>query len=131
VNTFEEKLNKTWLRWLPALLMMAVIYVASATPANKLQNFRAWDLLVKKGGHFTGYLLLSIAYAFGLKARSPKTWLTAFILAVLYAGSDEFHQVFSAGRHPSLVDVGIDSFGAATGLAIWYLVRRRWLEVEP
>ena len=48
-------------------------------------------------------------------------------IATLYAASDELHQVFVSGRTPSLVDVAIDSAGAAAGIALlgWVLRRRR------
>ena len=47
---------------------------------------------------------------------------------VAYAASDEFHQSFTAGRHPSLVDVGIDSVGALIALlalVAWLRIRAR------
>jgi VanZ family protein len=47
-------------------------------------------------------------------------------MAVLYAGSDEFHQSFTSGRHPSVMDVGIDTLGAITG-ALFF----RWLTEKP
>jgi len=41
--------------------------------------------------------------------RSPSAW--ALAVAVLYAITDELHQGFVAGRHPAVVDVGIDATG--------------------
>jgi VanZ family protein len=103
---------------------MGTIFTASATPGNQLQNFGAWDLLVKKGGHFLGYLLLSMSFNFAIDADTPKNWAAAFSLAVLYAITDEIHQITTPGRHSSPVDVGIDSLGAAAGVGIWYW---RWI----
>ena len=37
---------------------------------------------------------------------------------VLYAASDELHQGFVAGRHPSALDVAIDASGALLALVI-------------
>jgi VanZ family protein len=48
-------------------------------------------------------------------------------LTAAYAATDEFHQSFTAGRHPSPVDVGIDSVGALLfllALALWLRGRR-------
>jgi VanZ family protein len=44
---------------------------------------------------------------------------------VLYAMTDEFHQGFVAGRHPSLVDVGIDATGALIAVVVVSLIRSR------
>lgn len=39
-------------------------------------------------------------------------------LIFLYAASDEFHQSFTATRHPSVIDIGIDLLGASTSSVI-------------
>jgi hypothetical protein len=118
-RTSEDKL----LVWIPALICMAGIFLASATPANRIENFGAWDTLVKKGGHFTGYAILGITYLIGIGERRPRVWMIAIPLAVLYAASDELHQLFTPGRHSSLIDVGIDGMGAATGVWLWIKLR--------
>ncbi|TAN62501.1 VanZ family protein, partial [bacterium] len=41
--------------------------------------------------------------------------ITAFIIAVIYAASDEFHQSFIPGRNADALDWMADSFGAALG----------------
>jgi VanZ family protein len=51
--------------------------------------------------------------------------VAAWLLALLYACSDEFHQIFVAGRHASLLDIGIDAIGAAIALAAWIWFRKR------
>lgn len=43
-------------------------------------------------------------------------FLLAFGLAVLYAATDEFHQLFVPGRSGQLRDVGIDGLGALLGV---------------
>ena len=66
----------------------------------------------------TGYGLLSVSILYGLDNDRKKYWL-AWLLAVLFALSDEFHQPFTPGRNPSLVDVFVfDGGGAALGLGI-------------
>lgn len=104
------------LRWGPAVLWMAAIFIASATPSVDLPTFGVWDTIVKKGGHMLAYALLAILFrrALGWQARPPGA---AWLLAVLYALGDEFHQSFVPGRHPSLVDaLGFDGVGAAVAL---------------
>lgn len=46
-----------------------------------------------------------------------RPWAWAFALTVLCAASDELHQGFVAGRHPSATDVAIDATGALLALA--------------
>jgi VanZ family protein len=96
---------------------MGIIFAVSATPASQLPDFNRVDLLIKKGSHFSGYALLSLAYFYALRF-SPKKIKLALLLAFFYAISDEFHQSFVAGRHASWVDVLIDGSGAALAL-LW------------
>lgn len=51
-------------------------------------------------------------------------YLTAAGLAILYACSDEFHQLFVEGRAGLVSDVIVDSVGAVLGLALFLLLRR-------
>jgi len=97
---------------------MAVIFIFSSTPSSDLPSYGFWDTLVKKGGHMIGYGLLSVSYMYGLKDRNNKAWL-AWLLSLLYAASDEYHQSFTPGRTPSPVDViFFDGIGASVGLGL-------------
>ena len=113
------------LRWIPAIVMMTIIFFASSTTSANLPNYGMWDTFVKKGGHMTGYALLAICYWYALEFDRKKIWL-AWLLALAYAASDEFHQSFTPGRHPAVLDVLLfDGGGAALGLFVtgWFL---RW-----
>ncbi len=105
--------NNSILRWIPAIGMMVVIFGFSSITSKDMPSFGLWDLFVKKGGHMIGYGLLVTAYWYGLRFDKRRWWL-ALLLALLYAISDEFHQSFVPGRHPSWVDaLLIDGSGAA------------------
>ena len=107
--------------------MMAVIYLASDTPGRELPNFGLLDLLAKKGGHVVGYALLGLSYLNALAPRGvipPQTARIAVLLAVLYAVSDEVHQVFVAGRGAGARDVLIDTAGATLGVGVGLRLRR-------
>ena len=95
--------------------MMLAIFAFSSIPSDSMPSFDWADLSIKKGGHALGYGLLALAclYAFQL-AKLRYAWLLAF----LYAISDEYHQSFIMGRYASWVDVMIDSAGAAIALKI-------------
>jgi VanZ family protein len=65
-----------------------------------------------------GYGLLALSYWNGF-AWDRKKRLTAWILAILFAMTDEFHQSFVAGRNPSVWDVAVfDNLGALVSLWI-------------
>ncbi len=106
--------------------MMATIFGFSSIPAGELPNFGPWDLVVKKGGHVLGYAFLALAFWAGLHF-DRRRWCLVLLFTLVYAASDEFHQSFVPGRHPSWVDViGFDGGGAgfALGLAYWARLKR-------
>lgn len=98
--------------------MMTAIFLFSSLPADRIPYFGRYDLLVKKGGHALGYAMLGVAYFYALPSRLSPAYraFLSFLMAVLFALSDEFHQSFVRGRTSALRDVGIDSVGAAIAL---------------
>ena len=96
---------------------MLAIFWFSAQPSSVLPVFDWADRIVKKGGHVAGYALLGLSYWRAFDFKPEKRWI-AWFLAVLYGLSDEFHQAFVPGRHPSLWDVILfDNFGAL--ISVW------------
>jgi len=104
-------------RWWPSLLVMAVIFGFSSVPSGALPNFGSWDYAAKKGAHAVGYGLLALMYRRGLRPDKEVFW-RAWVLAVGYSFTDEFHQSMVPGRHASLIDIGIDAFGSALALVL-------------
>ncbi len=112
--------HKIW-KWLPAVVVMAAIFWFSAQPITKLPNFSWADMLIKKSGHMIGYALLAVSYWVGLD-RKHELWWLAWVLAIGYALTDEYHQSFVFGRHSTILDVLIyDNLGALIGL--WLMQR--------
>jgi VanZ family protein len=53
-----------------------------------------------------------------------KRYLLAWLLALIFSATDEFHQSFVPGRHASAFDVLVfDNFGAAFALWLYFM---RW-----
>ena len=117
--------------WLPVIVWSAVLFFLStsifsaANTAKVIEPILRWFLpaassttieiihnLIRKLAHFTNYAIL-----FWLMIRGPMTGrpYAALALCVLYAISDESHQIFVAGRGPSVYDVALDSSGALFG----------------
>ena len=103
-------------RWFPAFLMMAIIFAFSSRAKDELPNFQDWEYFVKKSSHFFVYALLALSY---IRALPRRNYILAWVLAILYALSDEFHQSFVPGRMSSLIDVFVfDNLGAIVALSI-------------
>ncbi|GAB4398496.1 MAG: VanZ family protein [Anaerolineales bacterium] len=101
-------------RWLPAFLMMLIIFGFSSRADNELPDFQTWDYFVKKCAHAVVYGLLALSYLYMLPGRN---YNLVWLLAVIYAVTDEFHQSFVPGRRASLIDVFVfDNLGAITAL---------------
>ena len=84
--------------------------------ANAIEGF------VRKGAHMTEYAILAILIYVWLgrwQLSRRRMACTAAVLTMLYACSDEFHQLFVAGRAGRVSDVLVDSAGAVVGLALF------------
>ena len=133
--------------WLPVAIWMAVVFFFSAQPAEEsvvlsggltswLVNIsqslpipeaemHALHGSVRKYAHFLVYLVLGLLVARALaKSRQLNrlTLLSALLVCVLYAVSDEVHQLYVPGRSGQVSDVLLDSAGSAVGIAFffWY-----------
>jgi len=103
--------------------MMLIIFFFSSRPSSQLPNFDWADTHIKKGGHVLGYALLAVLYWRALEFRGNRRW-AAGLLALSYALTDEFHQSFVPGRHPTLWDVLIfDNAGAL--FSLWLVAHYR------
>lgn len=115
-------------KWLPALLVMGLIFWFSSQPSSNLPNFDRADKVLKKGGHILGYAMLSWSYWYALDRKPNRRWI-AWLGAILYAATDEYHQSFVIGRYPSAWDVFVfDNLGALIALSVagkWEIRRPR------
>lgn len=78
--------------------------------------------VIRKLAHFSAYTLAGINLmgfweTFRNFNKSQRIGL-AFGCGVLYAITDELHQLFSAGRTARIFDVGVDSLGVLFGIGI-------------
>lgn len=83
---------------------------------------------VRKIAHLTEYLILGLLLISLLKEYVPltnKTIIIAIILCMLYASSDEIHQLFSSGRSARVLDVIIDTIGSSIGIIIYSTINNK------
>lgn len=80
---------------------------------------------LRKFAHFIIYLFLGTFLIHALTVshiRGFKAIIIALLVSFLYAVSDEVHQYFVPGRTPLVMDVVIDTVGAAVGIMVYSLV---------
>ena len=114
------------LLWLPILVWAGVIFAFSAVSNLRVAPEADVDFVVRKAGHMFVFGVLAVlvwrALAYSVVRRAI---LWSWLVTTTYAASDELHQAFTPGRHPSPVDVGIDSVGALLFLLVLTLWLRR------
>ena len=117
-----------FLDWGPPLVWMAVIFFVSAQSTLPSYPEDTIDTLLKKGGHMFAFGLLAVLLWRAMKEAWPdgRATLGAFLVSLLYAVSDEWHQTFVPGRNGTPVDVGIDVAGMLLALALiaWWRAKR-------
>ena len=105
---------------------MAAIFYVSSLPQLPMPpgGDKPWHLLAYVG---LGIVVVR-AVAGGLPARlgGPPA-ITAIVIGVGYAVTDELHQMFVPGRTAQLTDLAADAIGLCVGVAIcraWFPTRR-------
>ena len=89
--------------------------------------------IVRKLAHFTIYFCLGcslISFISEFMIINYKAILLALLICIIYAISDEVHQLFIGGRSGRILDVLIDSLGSFFGIYAYYIftkLRRRLL----
>ena len=141
--------------WLPVVAWMAVIFTASADRKSAIHSSRIIEpiirwlfphlphdnvwmivLIIRKCAHLTEYAILALLLWWAWRASAAPaarawSWRWAWniwLVVVLYAATDEFHQRFVPDRQASGWDVLVDATGAAAGLlGMWALgCWRKW-----
>ena len=129
------------LRWLPALSWMAIIFAFSQQPGGESGNLSkvvlAWIaefgldlqiifgdqafLFIRKLAHFTEYFILYTLLLLAWGDFYQNRWRILGI-TIIYAATDEFHQLFIPGRVGDIFDVGVDSLGGLFALGFWAMM---------
>ena len=138
--------------WSLAILWMGLIFYFSHQPASEsselssgitevivdmvntiapdkdiVLNYDNISFLIRKSAHFGVYLILGLLVSNGLilsKMSRARVMYLAFLICVLYAISDELHQLFIPGRSGQISDVLLDSTGGLGGILLMSAIRR-------
>lgn len=129
------------IRYTPSVIWMGIIFYLSHQPGNEsastsnqvlevifnvlplsTENEVFLHTVIRKLAHFSAYALLSILIY--IAYRGKKATLFTFVICLIFAISDEIHQLFIPGRSGEVRDVLIDMSGVVFSLMIIYLIRK-------
>lgn len=138
------------LSWTVTLIWMGVIFYLSSQPATQSAHLStgvknellgilghfipgietleitSLDFYIRKNAHFIAYFILAVLMLLALlQSAVPKPVNLALLFCLLFAISDEFHQLFVPGRSGQFRDVLIDGAGALLGVLVTALVINR------
>ena len=86
------------------------------------------DHAVRKTAHATEYMILTLSLCIPLillefsRIGKFNRYLISFLTSVVYACSDEIHQLFVRGRSGQISDVIVDACGSLAGILLIRLV---------
>lgn len=136
------------LSWVLVIIWMIVIFLFSAQSANdsaslsggitdrlyQLLNYifinvseETLQIFIRKLAHFTLYLILGILLLNALhynELKQSTNFGLALLFSLLYAITDEIHQVFVPGRAGQITDVLIDFIGSFIGIGLFDIYYR-------
>lgn len=144
--------KKVFLRWTLVLIWMCVIFYFSSRPIveshaqsyfvleaiNKVLKILgihsrivndALNFILRKTAHVSEYAILGVLMYMAFLTSNIRIKKAIFIYSllgcILYAATDEIHQLYVQGRSACLADVIIDSSGSYCGLIITSIFNRR------
>lgn len=95
----------------------------------KIENIEVLSFIIRKLAHFTEYLILGFLTINMLNKNDiSKKYLISILICLIYATSDEIHQIFVPGRACQIRDVLIDSIGSITGVYLYKLINTKILK---
>ncbi|MEJ9311018.1 VanZ family protein [Priestia megaterium] len=81
------------------------------------------EFIVRKIAHLSFFGMLGLLFYWNLKKQSYR-YIKAWLCVAAFAFIDEVHQAFIIGRDGRIIDVAVDSLGAAIALYLLYRARR-------
>ena len=107
--------------------------IQSLNKQEKAKVLHRIEAVIRKIAHFSiytiiGVLLMALMCMFNIvdKVRVGIT----LVLGILYAATDEFHQVFVQGRTALITDVVIDTMGVILGILLVLLIREIYRKIK-
>ena len=83
-----------------------------------------YSLIIRKTAHFMLYFILGIFSFINFKI-SKENIITALLICIIYAFTDEIHQMLIDNRSGELRDILIDSLGSLSSILLIYKLKKR------
>ncbi|OCT11902.1 hypothetical protein A8709_28995 [Paenibacillus pectinilyticus] len=83
------------------------------------------EFLIRKAGHVSEYAMLALLWSIALLMKPVRLSIalcSSFLISVLYAMTDEWHQTFVKDRTGHPIDVVMDSVGILGAILLIWLV---------
>lgn len=87
------------------------------------------EFFIRKGAHLFVFFVFGFLMFGVWRVYRRKTWkacLGALLCVVLFAGTDEIHQMFTDGRSAMVEDVIIDTIGGFLGVLFFMYLANSW-----
>lgn len=111
-----------------ARIILDILQISKSLEINEIEILiENIQFIIRKLAHFTIYAIVGINLTGFIntyeKINIKKKIIFILAVGIGYAISDEFHQMFSGGRTPSIRDIGIDSAGVIFGMMTFYIIK--------
>lgn len=94
---------------------------------NTKFDIAEFNHMVRKNAHFFIYLVLGVLTISALRVNGISGYrhvIFTLLICILYASSDEIHQIFVPGRSAQIKDIFIDSAGAGVGILVYSITKK-------
>lgn len=108
-------------------------WVQEKSEDEKQETLDMVEKVIRKIAHFSiytvvGILLMALMSTYNLSNR--KRAIISEITGIIYASSDEIHQLFTPGRSAQITDVMIDSMGVLLGILLVILTIKLYKKLK-
>ncbi len=120
-ETSDEVIDST-------VLKVSKFFKKDLTKEQENNIYRYSVYPVRKYAHVFEFFVLYVLvflYLDCYKMSLKNKLISALVISILYACSDEVHQLFVEGRDGRFIDVIIDSFGSFIGLVLCYFLKKK------
>ena len=120
-ETSDEVIDST-------VLKVSKFFKKDLTKEQENNIYRYSVYPVRKYAHVFEFFVLYVLvflYLDCYKMSLKNKLISALVISILYACSDEVNQLFVEGRDGRFIDVIIDSFGSFIGLVLCYFLKKK------
>ena len=89
----------------------------------RIEDIEVLEFIIRKIAHLFEYFVLGLLMINYFKKYNNINYLfVSMLLCIIYAFTDEIHQLFIPGRNGNIKDIFIDSIGSLVSVISYYLI---------